>query len=409
MKYDNVTVVILADRQTDNMNSKKCKLLHEVCGKPMAAYALEAAGEAAGGRPVFAAGENEEILQEAFGDRALYVQRGNDELMPSVVFSKEGCVLLLSADMPLVCTDTLKRMIDTVITRDIGACVVMSDNELEESSPAYCFNTLVLKEAVEKGCSTFSECVEYFADGGYGVEAIYCDECDVVCDRSQLAKVTAKMRSRISEKLMNEGVTLIDPASTYIEAGVKIGMDTVVHPGVTIEGDSEIGEDCVLYPGSRIVDSIIGNGTTVQNSVITQAQVGDNTTIGPYAYLRPKAQVGSGCRVGDFVEVKNAQIKDGAKVSHLTYVGDGEIGEKSNIGCGVVFVNYDGKKKSRTVVGKNAFVGCNVNLVAPVKVGDGAFVAAGTTVTEDVKEDALCIGRSRQKVIEGWAKKWWEK
>jgi len=216
------------------------------------------------------------------------------------------------------------------------------------------------------------------------------------------------MRQRVNEGLMSKGVTLIDPGSTYIDAGVEIGMDTVIYPGVTIEGNTSVGQDCVLYPGSRIKDSQIGNSTTVQNSVILEAKVGDNTVIGPYAYLRPKADIGNGCRVGDFVEVKNAQIKDGAKVSHLAYVGDGEIGEKSNIGCGVIFCNYDGKKKSRTVVGKNAFVGSNANLVAPVNIEDGAFVAAGTTVTEDVEKDALCIGRSRQKIISGWAKKWRE-
>ncbi len=201
---------------------------------------------------------------------------------------------------------------------------------------------------------------------------------------------------------------MIDPQSTYIDAGVKIGADTVVYPGVTIEGDSEIGQDVKLYPGSRITDSKVGNGSVVQNSVLQKAEIGENSTIGPYAYLRPNTVVGNGCRVGDFVEVKNAHIKDGAKVSHLTYVGDGEIGENSNIGCGVVFVNYDGKKKSRTIIGKNAFVGCNVNLIAPVEVGDGAFVAAGTTVTQNVEPDALAIGRSKQKNIEGWAKKWWE-
>jgi bifunctional UDP-N-acetylglucosamine pyrophosphorylase/glucosamine-1-phosphate N-acetyltransferase len=208
---------------------------------------------------------------------------------------------------------------------------------------------------------------------------------------------------------MNEGVTIIDPENTYIDAGVEIGMDTVIYPGVTIEGSCEIGQDCTLYPGSRIADSVIGNGTTVQNAVITQAQVGDNTTVGPYAYLRPNAVIGNGCKVGDFVEVKNAVMKDGAKASHLTYIGDGEVGEKSNIGCGVIFCNYDGKKKSRTVVGKNVFIGSNSNLVAPVNIQDGAFVAAGTTVTEDVEKDALCIGRSRQKVISGWAKRWWGK
>ena len=226
-----------------------------------------------------------------------------------------------------------------------------------------------------------------------------------VNDKVQLAAASKVLRRRINEKLMRDGVTIIDPDSTYIDAEVRIGPDTVVHPGVTIQGSTVIGEGTVLYPGSRIANSTIGSGTTVQNSVILAAHVGDNTTIGPYAYLRPGSDVGSGCRVGDFVEVKNAVISDGAKVSHLSYIGDGEIGEGSNIGCGVVFVNYDGIKKSRTIVGKNTFVGCNANLVAPVTIGDGAYVAAGSTVTHDVAPDALCVARSRQKVIEDWAKR----
>ena len=242
---------------------------------------------------------------------------------------------------------------------------------------------------------------------GYGAQAVLtgADECAGVNDFVQLAQAEKQLRLRINEALMRSGVKIMDPDAAYIGPNVKIGQDTVVYPGVTIEGETVIGQDTVLYPGSRISDSTIGSGTTVQNSVLLQASVGDGTTIGPYAYLRPGSSVGNGCRVGDFVEVKNAQIHDGAKVSHLSYIGDGEVGEKSNIGCGVVFVNYDGQKKSRTVVGKNAFVGCNVNLIAPVTVEDGAYVAAGSTVTTDVPADSLCVARSRQRIIEGWAKR----
>lgn len=406
-KYD-VTVAVLAGGLKDRMNSKSSKLLHCICGKPMASYAVEAAAELSGSKPVLVASSDMQELQDAFGDSVLYAQTGIDELLPSVCLSGEGYIVVFGADMPFACSETLELSVKTAVNKNVGACVVMSEDEKVETSSIYCFDKKILKEALSKGCKAFGECIDYFADNGHGVEAVCSEYCDVVCDRSQLAKVSAKMRKMINDNLMTQGVTLIDPNSTYIDVGVKIGCDTVVYPGVTIEGNCEVGEDCVLYPGSRISDSDVGNGTTVQNSVLLQAKVGDNTTIGPYAYLRPKTVVGDGCRVGDFVEVKNAHIKDGAKVSHLTYVGDGEIGEKSNIGCGVVFVNYDGKKKSRTVIGKNAFVGCNVNLVAPVEVADGAFVAAGTTVTKDVEKDALCIGRSKQKNIEGWAKKWWE-
>ncbi len=409
MNKDNVTSVIISTGLSDRMNSKKSKLLHPLCGKPLAQYSLEAAQSVSRARPVFITDGEEEALEEAFGEKAFYTQLCAGELLPPFVLAADGYLAVISADMPLISAGTIEKMLSTAADKDIGACALLGEDETQDSGSAYCFSLPLLKKAIEAGCTTFSDCVEYFADNGYGVEALYSEDCFEVTDRSQLAQAAAKMRQRINEALMREGVTFIDPDNTYIDAGVKIGADTVVYPGVTIEGSTEIGRDCVLYPGSRIENCVIGNGTTVQNSVLTQAVVGDSTSIGPYAYLRPKAVVGNGCKVGDFVEVKNAQIKDGAKVSHLTYIGDGEVGEKSNIGCGVIFCNYDGKKKSRTVVGRNAFVGSNTNLVAPVNVGDGAFVAAGTTVTDDVPEDALCVGRSKQKIIEGWAKKWWEK
>ena len=409
MNKKNVTAVVIAAALADRMNSKKSKLFHNICGRPLAAYALDAAQAVTETRPVFITDIQEDALEEAFGDRAFYAGLVDGELLPPVALSTDGLLVVVYADMPLVDSETIEKMLDTVSEKDIGACALLGEDEMQSSGSAYCFKIPQLKKAIEAGCSTFSDCVEYFADNGYGADAIYSEKCFAVTDRAQLSLAGAHLRRSINEKLMNEGVTIIDPENTYIDAEVEIGMDTVVFPGVTIEGSCEVGQDCTLYPGSRIADSIIGNGTTVQNAVITQAQVGDNTTVGPYAYLRPNAVIGNGCKVGDFVEVKNAVMKDGAKASHLTYIGDGEVGEKSNIGCGVIFCNYDGKKKSRTVVGKNVFIGSNSNLVAPVNIQDGAFVAAGTTVTEDVEKDALCIGRSRQKIISGWAKKWWGK
>ena len=360
-------------------------------------------------KPVMVVGEDMQELQEVFVDSVLYAEQNGETLLPQVCLSGDGITVVLPADMPLAGADMLGELLEAVERKDVGACVAMNEDETALSASVYCFDTAILRKAINEGADTLSDCVEYFADNGHGVEPIYSNDCDVAVDRIQLAQICSRLRARINNNLMRDGVTLIDPQSTYIDADVQIGADTTVYPGVIVEGDSVIGQDVILYPGSRIVDSKIGDGTVVQNSVMTDAIVGELSTIGPYAYLRPKTVIGNGCRVGDFVEVKNAHIKDGAKVSHLTYVGDGEIGENSNIGCGVVFVNYDGKKKSRTVVGKNAFVGCNVNLIAPVEVGDGAFVAAGTTVTHDVQKDALGIGRSKQKNIEGWAKKWWGK
>ena len=204
---------------------------------------------------------------------------------------------------------------------------------------------------------------------------------------------------------MEAGVNFIDVRTAYIDEGVKIGRGTVIYPCVVLEGDVTIGENCVIGQNTRIKDSTIGNGTTVQSSVILESRVGDETSVGPFAYLRPNSDVGSHCKVGDFVEVKNSKMGDGAKAAHLTYIGDSDVGEKVNLGCGVVFVNYDGSQKYRSVVDDGAFIGCNVKLVSPVHVGKGAYVAAGSTITEDVPGDALYVARARGRIIENWVKK----
>lgn len=214
-----------------------------------------------------------------------------------------------------------------------------------------------------------------------------------------------KRRLSINLEHAENGVRFIDIRQAYIDEGVKIGKGTVIYPCAVIEGKTEIGEDCVIGQNSHIVDSVIGSGTDVQSSVILESRVGENTKVGPFAYMRPNSNVGSGCKVGDFVEIKNSNFGDGSKASHLTYIGDADVGKNVNLGCGVVFVNYDGSKKYRSTVGDDSFIGCNCNLVAPVNVGDKAYVAAGTTITCDVPDGALHIGRARDKSIEGWVEK----
>lgn len=214
-------------------------------------------------------------------------------------------------------------------------------------------------------------------------------------------------KARIERNLvyMEAGVNFIDLKMAYIDEGVKIGKGTTIYPCAVIEGEVTIGENCVIGQNTRIKDSVIGDGTTIQSSVILESKIGNETTVGPFAYLRPGSDIGNKCRVGDFVEIKNSKLGDGAKASHLTYVGDSDVGEKVNLGCGVVFVNYDGSKKYRSVVEDGAFIGCNVNLISPVNVGKGAYVAAGSTVTEDVPDGALYVARSREKILEGWVEK----
>lgn len=214
-------------------------------------------------------------------------------------------------------------------------------------------------------------------------------------------------RARLERNLayMEQGVHFIDIKMAYIDEGVRIGKGTTIYPCVVLEGDVCIGEDCVIGQNTRIKDSTIGNGTSVQSSVILESRVGDETTVGPFAYLRPGSKIGNHCKVGDFVEIKNSSMGDGAKASHLTYVGDSDVGERVNLGCGVVFVNYDGSKKYRSVVEDGAFVGCNVNLISPVHVGKNAYVAAGSTITRDVPDGALYVARARGKSLEGWVEK----
>lgn len=219
-----------------------------------------------------------------------------------------------------------------------------------------------------------------------------------------LEDIEKKRAERLSviEKHVNNGVRFVDEFQAYIDDSVIIGKGTLIGPCVTLEGDTVIGEDCFIGQNTVISNSKIDDRVEIKSSVITDSSVGSGTKVGPFAYLRPNSHVGKDCKVGDFVEVKNSTMGDGAKASHLTYIGDSDVGSNVNLGCGVVFVNYDGTKKYRSVVEDGAFIGCNSNLVSPVKVGKGAYIAAGSTVTEDVEEDTLFIARSRGAKKHGW-------
>ena len=214
----------------------------------------------------------------------------------------------------------------------------------------------------------------------------------------------AARREEINSRHMENGVLIIDPAATYIDGTVEIGAKTVIYPGCILEGACKIGEGAVIGPYSHMRDTLVGNNSTVRNSVTVEAVIGDNTDVGPFAYLRPEAVVGDGCRIGNFVEIKKATLGDGSKMAHLAYIGDAEVGRNVNISCGVITANYDGKKKHLTVIEDDAFIGCNSNLVAPVKVGKGAFVAAGSTIDKDLPEYSLGIARERQITKEDWAR-----
>jgi bifunctional UDP-N-acetylglucosamine pyrophosphorylase/glucosamine-1-phosphate N-acetyltransferase len=222
-------------------------------------------------------------------------------------------------------------------------------------------------------------------------------------NRVQLAQASDALKHRINKKHMMDGVTIIDPNTTWIGHDVSVGIDTIIYPGVILE-KTTIGKNCIIGPNTRIVGSNISDNTEVDNSVVLESSIGEHTSVGPFAYVRPNSHIGAHCKVGDFVEVKNSTMGDYSKASHLTYVGDADIGNHVNLGCGSITVNYDGKKKFRTVVEDNVFVGCNTNLIAPVTVKEGAYTAAGSTITKEVPEKALAIARSRQTNKENWRK-----
>ena len=232
-------------------------------------------------------------------------------------------------------------------------------------------------------------------------------------EETWLQDYQAQTEARLARNLahMQRGVQFVDLQSAYIDAEVEIGAGTLIGPRVTLEGSTVIGQNCVIRQNTRIKDSRIADGVEIESSVILESSVGSGTTVGPFAYLRPHTVVGANCKVGDFVEMKNSSFGDGSKAAHLTYVGDADVGSGVNLGCGVVFVNYDGTNKYRAQIGNDVFVGCNSNLVSPVQVGDGAYIAAGSTVTEDVEADALYIARSRGTQKQGWvsAKGIWNK
>ena len=226
-----------------------------------------------------------------------------------------------------------------------------------------------------------------------------------VNDKVQLAYVTSLMQKRINKKHMQNGVTMISPETVYIEENVEIGRDTIIYPNVILEKNTKIGQNCIIGSNSRLVDCNILDEVEIWQSVIFNSTVKSKTKVGPFAYIRPDCVIGENVKVGDFVEVKNSNIGAGTKISHLTYIGDSDVGKNINFGCGTVTVNYDGKEKFRTKIGDNSFIGCNTNLIAPVSVGENSYIAAGSTITDDIPPNSFAIARQRQINKSNWKDK----
>jgi bifunctional UDP-N-acetylglucosamine pyrophosphorylase/glucosamine-1-phosphate N-acetyltransferase len=423
-----IKAVILAAGSGTRMKSRRAKVLHRVCGRPIIDYVLDAASEICTGSPIVIAGGQLDEVPKYLGSRCkIALQQDPTGTGCALLEARQwlneygGYVLVLPGDLPLITGQTLYRMIQYTLAGEYEAVVLSTPGgeyntaSGEERFPVYCFKTSVLLKYLNRikrvpinGEYSADHLLEEMKNENVHTGVFTLLDSEEVLDvnnRQQLAQAERLMRRRINNWHMQNGVTLLDPEQSYIDFGVKIGHEVTIYPGNVLQGNTVIKNDCVLYPNNRIVSSKIGKGSIIQNSVILESSIGEDTTVGPFAYIRPGSDIGDYVRIGDFVEIKNSRIGYGTKVSHLTYVGDGDVGNDVNVGCGVVFVNYDGHKKHRTFVGDGAFIGCNVNLVAPVDVGDHAYIAAGSTITENVPPKALSIARERQINKEGWVEK----
>lgn len=447
-----VSALILAGGLGTRMKSDKPKVLHEICGETLLKHVILNVEEAGIEDIGVVVGYKAEMVKEMTGDKYSYFLQceqlgtGHAVMMAKEFLKdKKGKILVLCGDAPLINKDIINDFVKYSYDNelDLGVLTAILDDaksygrivrkngrlekivelkdanknetEIKEvNSGTYIFDIeKLLKHLDELSTNNaqneyyITDMIEIFKDNDYNVDAFAASEGNIIeaaNNRYELSKCEELFREKINKELMLDGVTIIDPKSTYIDRNVKVDTDTVIYPNTIIKKGSVIGKENIIY-SSRIENSIIGNNNKIDNCVIVDAKVNDNNQIGPYVHLRPNADIKDNTRLGNFVEVKNSSIGNGTKVSHLTYIGDGDIGENTNVGCGVVFVNYDGKKKYRTKVGDNCFVGCNVNLVAPINIDDNVYIAAGSTLTDDVEKDSLAIARSRQTVKKGYKKK----
>ncbi|WP_214885813.1 MULTISPECIES: bifunctional UDP-N-acetylglucosamine diphosphorylase/glucosamine-1-phosphate N-acetyltransferase GlmU [unclassified Exiguobacterium] len=446
--------VILAAGKGTRMKSKLYKVLHPVLGKPMVEHVVDQLDQIGVSRQIVIVGHGAEAVQDTLGTRVEYAvqeqQLGTGhavQMAEAELAGKSGATLVVCGDTPLLTAETLEALLAhheaqqakvTVLTaiaddatgygrvirgEDGNVTKVVEHKDASETELAineintgtYVFDNELLFDALKRVGNNNAQGEYYLPDviaiakeSGEVVAAHTAptfDETIGVNDRVALSQAEAIMRKRTNERLMREGVTFMDPASTYISPDVVIGSDTVIYPGTVILGKTTIGSECVIGPNSDIRNSVIEDNAVVRQSVVTDSRVGEEAQVGPFAHLRQQAVLGANTRVGNFVEIKKSTFGDGTKASHLSYIGDASIGERVNLGCGSITVNYDGKNKFETVVEDDAFVGCNVNLIAPVKVGKGAIVAAGSTITNDVPEEALAIARERQTNKEGYTKR----
>lgn len=449
-----MTAVILAAGQGTRMKSDYPKVLHSVCGVPMVKQVIKVATESGFKKCVVITGFKEELVRKTVGDEVVFVHQEQQlgtahavmQAVPEFENNKDGYILVVCGDTPLLKVETIKNILDVCIKNNAAATVLTAivDNpfgygriirdkngnmksivEQKDGTPkeletkeintgTYIFHVKTFLDALSKVDNENAQHEYYLTDvfeimiaEGKKVIPIITDEEETlgVNTRVQLSQAEKVLRLRKINELMVQGVTVIDPQNTYIEQNVKIGKDTIIYPGTILQGNTEIGEKCIIGPETQLNNVKCGNNNNLNRVYAIDSEIGNNNNIGPFVHIRPGTKLEHSIKLGNFVEIKNSTIKSGSKLPHLIYCGDADLGENVNFGCGTVTVNYDGKEKHRTVVDNHAFIGCNTNLIAPVHIGKRAFTAAGSTITEDVPENALAIARERQKNIKNWVKK----
>ncbi|MDQ7092785.1 bifunctional UDP-N-acetylglucosamine diphosphorylase/glucosamine-1-phosphate N-acetyltransferase GlmU [Desulfosporosinus sp. PR] len=445
----NLVAVIMAAGKGTRMQSKLPKVMHSLAGKPLIEHVLDVANQVGIERPLVIVGHGREVVAARIHERAEIVvqaeQLGTGHAVMQVLpyLENAGTVLVLSGDQPLLKTESLQALIKmhedreacaTVLTaymnQPFGYGRILKDGErlvriVEEkdatpeerevkeiNTGTYCFKGPALKDALRKitpqnaqGEYYLTEIFDIFLKQGERM-LTYCTgdshEALGINSRSQLAEAEGIFRGRILERWMADGVTIVDPASTFIDAGVELAQDVTILPFTRLLGKTRIKEDAVIGPQTSLENCNVGCSSEVTYTVGKDADIGDRCHIGPFAYLRPGTRLEENVKVGDFVEIKNSRIETGAKVPHLSYIGDAHVGKSANIGAGTITCNYDGINKHPTKIGDYSFIGSNTNLVAPVEIGDHAVTGAGSTITKNVPANALAVERSQQIVKEHW-------
>lgn len=446
------SAIVLAAGKGTRMKSTLCKVMHPVANKPMIAHIVSALKAAEVDRIVVVVGHGAEDVKEYLKDDVQYATQmpqlgtGHALMQAKALEGLDGETIVLCGDGPCIQKETILKAFDankdhamTVLSavlphgESYGRIIRDKDGHVEKiveakdcTTEEYAMNEINTGLYVFKNKQLFeglkeikndnaqqeyylTDLVEIFNHKGWSTNAMIVEDPDEtmgVNDRYDLAKAETWMRMHINERHMKNGVHLIDPANTYIDADVEIGSDTTIYPNVVIQGATKIGDHTEILPNSFLRNAIIGDHVIIDSSKIVESQVDAHSTVGPMSHLRNQTHVHENCRIGNFVEFKNTEFGNGSKCAHLTYLGDSTFGQNINVGCGVVTVNYDGKNKFRTTVKDGAFIGSNCNLIAPVTIGENALLAAGSTITDSVDDGDMGIARTRQSNKQGFGIKY---